>query len=64
MNTQYKLKVVSLAVTLGLSVSSNSVSAQEQDSQIEEVVVKASRLQGSAAAVVEEEETKLLLLIF
>lgn len=54
MNTQYKLKVVSLAVTLGLSVSSNSVSAQEQDSQIEEVVVKASRLQGSAAAVVEE----------
>jgi len=54
MNTQFKLKVVSLAVTLGLASSSNVVIAQEQENQIEEVVVKASRLQGSAAAVVEE----------
>jgi len=55
MNIQYKLKTVSLAVSLGLmATTSTTLFAEEQDGEIEEVVVKVSRLQGSAAAVVEE----------
>ncbi|MDO7085754.1 TonB-dependent receptor plug domain-containing protein [Pseudocolwellia sp. AS88] len=56
MNIQYKLKTISLAVSLGLgcAVTSTSLFAEEQNNEMEEVVVKASRLQGSAAAVVEE----------
>ena len=53
MKTQYKLKRTALAVSLSLLVGGNLAIAQE-DEAIEEVVVKASRLQGSAAAVVEE----------
>lgn len=50
---QYKVNKIALCVAL--AASSNLAIAQEsQDSAIEEVVVKASRLQGSAVAVIEE----------
>jgi len=54
MNTQYKLKTISLAVLLGITASATTALAEETNQEMEEVVVKATRLQGSAAAVVEE----------
>ena len=54
MNTQYKFNKTALAVGLSLLASINTAVAQDEDEAIEEVVVKASRLQGSAAAVIEE----------
>jgi len=57
MTTQHRLKRVSLAVSLGLLANVSNVLAQDsqaENSIIEEVVVKATRLQGSAAAIVEE----------
>jgi len=54
---QYKVNKIALAVAL--AASTNFAIAQEsEDSAIEEVVVKASRLQGSAAAVVEERKNQ------
>ena len=57
MTTQHRLKRVSLAVALGLLANIPNVFAQETPAEndvMEEVVVKATRLQGSAAAVIEE----------
>ncbi len=57
MTTQHRLKRVSLAVGLGLLANVPNVLAQgtpEENDVMEEVVVKATRLQGSAAAVIEE----------
>ncbi|MGM0526365.1 MAG: TonB-dependent receptor domain-containing protein [Pseudomonadota bacterium] len=67
MSTNYKLKPVALAVSLGL-LTTGSVHAQDQEEQstdaverqstIEEVVTTGTRLQGSAAAVVEERKNQ------
>ncbi|MFD2168058.1 TonB-dependent receptor plug domain-containing protein [Thalassotalea euphylliae] len=57
MRMQYKVNKIALAVAL--TVSSGFAIAQEsEDSAIEEVVVKASRLQGSAVAVIEERKNQ------
>jgi len=54
---QYKVNKIAFAVAL--AANANFAIAQEsEDSAIEEVVVKASRLQGSAAAVVEERKNQ------
>ena len=58
MKMQYRLKKVSLAVGMGLALSSQYAIAQEEDEVIEEVVATASRLQGSAAAVIEERKNQ------
>jgi hypothetical protein len=63
MKTQNKLKKVTLAVSLGLLSYTNTLHAQEQDTQaqqdaMEEVVVVASRLKGSTAAVIEERKNQ------
>ncbi|MFT5759118.1 MAG: TonB-dependent receptor [Alteromonadaceae bacterium] len=54
MTNQHKLQKLALAVGLGLFSYSNAVSALEEQQVMEEVVAKATRLQGSAAAVVAE----------
>ncbi|MCH2055708.1 MAG: TonB-dependent receptor [Thalassotalea sp.] len=57
MRMQYKVKKIALAVAL--AANTNFAIAQEsEDSAIEEVVVKASRLQGSAVAVIEERKNQ------
>ena len=63
MKTQHRLKKLTLAVSLGLLSYTNNLAAQEQDTlaqqeAMEEVVVVASRLQGSAAAVIEERKNQ------
>lgn len=57
MTTQYRIKRVSIAVALGLTANIPAGFAEQaiaDNSVMEEVVVKATRLQGSAAAVIEE----------
>jgi len=63
MKTQHKLKKLTLAVSLGLLSYTSNLAAQQQDTQaqqetIEEVVVVATRLQGSATAVIEERKNQ------
>ncbi|MDP4982942.1 TonB-dependent receptor plug domain-containing protein [Pseudoalteromonas tunicata] len=59
MLNQYRLHKLSLAISLGLLASSVNVSAaQEEQSEIEEVVAVGTRLQGSAAAVIEERKNQ------
>ncbi|WP_077338209.1 TonB-dependent receptor plug domain-containing protein [Pseudocolwellia agarivorans] len=54
---QYKVNKIALAVALAASTSF-AIAQESEDSAIEEVVVKASRLQGSAVAVVEERKNQ------
>ncbi len=61
MTTQHRLKRVSLAVGLALFAQAPNVIAQgtpEENDVMEEVVVKATRLQGSAAAVIAERRSQ------
>jgi len=69
MKTQYKLKKLTLAISLGLLSHTSNLSAQEQDTlaqeeAMEEVVVVATRLQGSAAAVIEERKNQAFVADF
>ncbi|NQZ81980.1 MAG: TonB-dependent receptor [Colwellia sp.] len=58
MTNPYKLQKLALAVGLGLFSYSHAVLAQEEQQVMEEVVVKATRLQGSAAAVIAERKNQ------
>jgi hypothetical protein len=66
MKTQYRLSKLTLGVSLGLLVLTNTVVAQEQEQQqeqeqdkiLDEVVTTGSRLQGSATAVIEERKNQ------
>ena len=63
MKTQHQLKKITLAVSLGLLSYTSNLVAQEQETQaqqneLEEVVVVASRLKGSAAAVIGERKNQ------
>lgn len=58
MTNQHKLQKLAVAVGLGLFSYTNASLAQEEEQVIEEVVVKATRLQGSAAAVVAERKNQ------
>jgi len=58
MTNPYKLQKLALAVGLGLFSYNNAVLAQDEQQAMEEVVVKATRLQGSAAAVVAERKNQ------
>lgn len=59
---QYKVNKIALAVALAAStnfaIAQQSETQSSEDSAIEEVVVKASRLQGSAVAVIEERKNQ------
>ncbi|MGS2720694.1 TonB-dependent receptor plug domain-containing protein [Paraglaciecola aestuariivivens] len=60
MKTQFRLSKLTLSVSLGLLVLTNSAVAQEQDENknLDEVVTTGSRLQGSATAVIEERKNQ------
>jgi len=63
MKTQHKLKKLTFAVSLGLLSYTSNLAAEQQDTQaqqeaMEEVVVVATRLQGSAAAVIVERKNQ------
>ncbi|MGJ8693516.1 MAG: TonB-dependent receptor plug domain-containing protein [Thalassotalea sp.] len=54
---QYKVNKIALGIALAAS-SSFAMAQESDDAAIEEVVVKASRLQGSAVAVIEERKNQ------
>ncbi|MDO6444486.1 TonB-dependent receptor [Colwellia sp. 1_MG-2023] len=59
MTNQYKLQKLAVAVGLGLFSYTSAAVAQEEEQQVmEEVVAKATRLQGSAAAVIAERKNQ------
>ena len=59
MTNQYKLQRLAVAVGLGLFSYTSAAVAQEEEQQVmEEVVAKATRLQGSAAAVIAERKNQ------
>ncbi|WP_206483541.1 TonB-dependent receptor [Thalassotalea sp. G2M2-11] len=59
MTNQHKLQRLAVAVGLGLFSYTNVTAAQAEEQQVmEEVVAKATRLQGSAAAVIEERKNQ------
>jgi len=58
MTNQHKLQKLAIAVGLGLFSYNNAAIAQEEEQVMEEVVAKATRLQGSAAAVVAERKNQ------
>ncbi len=58
MTNQHKLQKLAVAVGLGLFTQTHAVLAQEEQQVMEEVVAKATRLQGSAAAVVAERKNQ------
>lgn len=65
MKTNYRLKKITFAVAMALLAYTNNLAAQQQDTQatdednaIEEVVVRASRLKGTAGAVIEERKNQ------
>lgn len=57
---RFSLSSLTLSILAGLTVSVTSVNAAEQDEELamEEVVVKASRLKGTASAVIEERKNQ------
>ena len=58
MTNQYKLQKLAVAVGLGLFSYTDTSFAQEEEQVMEEVVAKATRLQGSAAAVIAERKNQ------
>ncbi|MEW6990044.1 TonB-dependent receptor [Colwelliaceae bacterium 6441] len=58
MTNQYKLQKLAVAVGLGLFSYASAAVAQEEQQVMEEVVAKATRLQGSAAAVIAERKNQ------
>ncbi|MDG1751430.1 MAG: TonB-dependent receptor [Thalassotalea sp.] len=59
MTNQHKLQKLAVAVGLGLFSYTSAAIAQEEEQQVmEEVVAKATRLQGSAAAVIAERKNQ------
>ncbi|OKY27671.1 outer membrane beta-barrel protein [Thalassotalea sp. PP2-459] len=58
MTNPYKLQKLAVAVGLGLFSYTNASIAQEDEPVMEEVVAKATRLQGSAAAVIAERKNQ------
>ena len=58
MTNQYKRQKLAIAVGLGLFSYANATVAQEEQQVMEEVVAKATRLQGSAAAVIGERKNQ------